>query len=126
MLAKPLNLSNTLEVIIIVQIEHIKGVENIEEIITTAGVDGIIVGPYDLSGSMGYPGEYNRKDVKDVLKVIEQACQKHQVSLGYHVIEPDYEILKNRIDQGYNFVAFSTDFLFMGQKAREEMDKRRL
>lgn len=108
--------------VIIAQIEHIKSVENIEEIISTQGIAGIIVGPYDLSGSMGYPGEYNRKDVKDALKVVEQACQKHHISLGYHVIEPDHVILKKRIDQGYNFVAFSADFLFMGQKAREEMN----
>ncbi|NQT02643.1 MAG: 2,4-dihydroxyhept-2-ene-1,7-dioic acid aldolase [Planctomycetes bacterium] len=110
------------DVVIIAQIEHIKGVENIEEIITTDGIDGIIVGPYDLSGSMGYPGDYNRQDVKEALKVVEKACQKHQISLGYHVIEPDHVILKKRIDQGYNFVAFSTDFFFMGQKAREEMN----
>jgi len=107
--------------VVIAQIEHILGVKNIEEIITTDGIDGVIVGPYDLSGSMGFPGEYTRDDVKDALKLIEQACKKHQVSLGYHVIEPDHEILNKQIKQGYNFIAFSVDFLFLGQKAREEM-----
>ena len=70
---------------------------------------------------MGFPGEYNRDDVKDALKLVEQTCRKHQVSLGYHVIEPDHVILNKRIEQGYNFVAFGVDFLFLGQKAREEM-----
>ncbi|EAI4539928.1 2,4-dihydroxyhept-2-ene-1,7-dioic acid aldolase, partial [Campylobacter coli] len=41
--------------IIIAQIEHYEAVENIEEIIKTEGIDGVIIGPYDLSGSLGFP-----------------------------------------------------------------------
>ena len=50
--------------IVIVQIEHIDAINNLEEILSTKGVDGSIIGPYDLSGSMGKPGEYNEPDVK--------------------------------------------------------------
>ena len=60
--------------VIIVQIEHIDSVHNIDEIILTPGVDGTIVGPFDLSASMGLPGEFDKKEVKDALKHIEERC----------------------------------------------------
>ena len=56
------------ELIIIAQIEHFKAVENIQEIINVNGIDAVIIGPYDLSGSMGFPGDYHRDDVKRLLK----------------------------------------------------------
>ena len=107
--------------VVIAQIEHIKAVENLEEIISTEGIDGIIIGPYDLSASMGYPGKYDRPDVKDALSRIKEICISKGVTMGYHVIQPDHQELKTKIDEGYRFLAFSLDFLFLGNKAREEM-----
>jgi len=60
--------------IIIAQIEHIDSVQNIDSIVLTSGIDGIIVGPFDLSASMGMPGEYERDEVKSALKHIEERC----------------------------------------------------
>ena len=113
------------QAVVIPQIEHIEAVENIHDILRTEGVDGIIVGPYDLSGSMNYPGEYEREEVKAALKKVEKACKKYGKPLGFHVIQPDYHKLKEKIDTGYTFLAFSLDFFFLGNKAREEMAKYR-
>ncbi|WP_163323657.1 HpcH/HpaI aldolase family protein [Draconibacterium mangrovi] len=109
--------------VLIAQIEHIDGIHNIEEIIQTPGIDGVIIGPYDLSGSMGYPGEYERADVKTALEKFKAACQKNKKSMGFHVIDPDSMKLKEKIEEGYNFIAFSTDFLFMGKNAELQMKK---
>lgn len=109
--------------VVIAQIEHIDGIKNIKDIITTPGIDGVIIGPYDLSGSLGYPGDYERTDVKEALEIFKVACQEQNKSMGFHVIDPDKEKLQEKIDEGYNFIAFSTDFLFMGRKAKEEMDR---
>ena len=48
------------DLVIIAQIEHIEAVKNIDEIIDVDGIDGVIIGPYDLSASMGMPGEYEK------------------------------------------------------------------
>ena len=112
-------------VVIIAQIEHYKGVENIEEIINTPGIDGVFIGPYDLSGSMGHPGEYDKSEVKEVLKRIEETCRKYNKPLGFHVIQPDNKKLKEKIDAGYTFLAFSLDFFFLSNKVEEEMEKLR-
>ncbi len=111
------------ELVIIAQIEHYEAVDNIEEIITTDGIDGVIIGPYDLSGSMGYPGEYDRQDVKDgIIKVLE-ICKKNNIPSGFHVIESDPSKLNERIEQGCTFLAYSLDFFFLGDSARDGMKK---
>ena len=111
------------EVVVIAQIEHIEAVRNIEEIILTDGVDGTIVGPYDLSGSMGYPGAFERDDVKEAIKSVELACKKYNKPYGFHVIESDPKRLQERIDEGCTFLAYSLDFFFLGDSARAGMQK---
>lgn len=109
------------EVVIIAQIEHIDAVNNLENIFSVDGIDGIIVGPYDLSASMGFPGEYNKKDVKTALLKIDKVAKKLDKPLGFHVIESDFQKIIEKIDNGYTFLAFSLDFFFLGDKARKEM-----
>lgn len=111
------------EVVIIAQIEHIEAVRNIEEIINVDGIDGTIVGPYDLSGSMGYPGEFERDDVKMAIEQVKIACEKYNKPYGFHVIESDTNRLKQRIDEGCTFLAYSLDFFFLGDAARAGMKK---
>lgn len=111
------------ESVVIAQIEHIDGVKNIEEIMKVDGIDGCIVGPYDLSGSLGIPGEFEDKKVTDSLEKVKITCKRIGKPLGYHVIPPEYNELKKKIDDGYTFLAFSLDFLFLGRKCKEELRK---
>tara|TARA_B100000989_G_scaffold20176_1_gene13283 strand:+ start:2556 stop:3350 length:795 start_codon:yes stop_codon:yes gene_type:complete len=111
------------EVVVIAQIEHIESVKNIDEILSVEGIDGYLIGPYDLSASMGYPGEYNRKEVKSVLKNLEKSIKKSKKSLGFHVIETDNKFIIEKIKKGYNLIAYSIDFLFLGDMVRNEMSQ---
>lgn len=61
--------------IIIAQIEHIDSVHNIDGIINVPGIDGTIVGPFDLSASMGMPGEYDKPEVIAALRHVEERCK---------------------------------------------------
>lgn len=106
--------------VVIAQIEHIEAVNNIEEIISTPGIDGVIIGPYDLSGSMGIPGKFDDPKVKAALSKYEKVCKEKNFPMGFHVIKPEAELLKEKISASYKFLAFSTDFFFMGTKANEE------
>jgi 2-dehydro-3-deoxyglucarate aldolase len=111
------------ESIVIAHIEHIKAVEKIESIVKTEGIDGFFIGPYDLSGSMGIPGEFESAEFLSAVKEIELACQKFEKSLGIHVVPTDTSILKEKIKAGYNLLAFSTDFLFLRTKIIESSIK---
>jgi 2-dehydro-3-deoxyglucarate aldolase len=101
------------ELVIIAQIEHIKGVENIEEILHVKGIDGTIIGPYDLSGSMGYPGEFERDDVKKAIKKVLDKCKEFNIPSGFHVVDTNPDKLKEKIKQGCTFLAYGIDYFFM-------------
>ena len=111
------------ESVIIAQIEHIDAVNNIDEILNVEGIDGTIVGPYDLSGSMGIPGEYYVSEVQDAILRVKEACKKYNKPYGFHVIESNPENLQKRIDEGCTFLAYSLDFFFLGDSARLGMKK---
>lgn len=107
------------DLVVIAQIEHIDGINNLEEIISVDGIDGTIIGPYDLSGSMGMPGEFEKPVVKEALKRYIDICQKHGFPMGFHVVNTDPAKIQEKIDEGYRFIAYGTDFLFMGDLARD-------
>ena len=111
------------ESIVIVQIEHINAVHNLESILSVKGVDGCIIGPYDLSGSLGLPGDYDNPKVAKELKKIEEICKKMKKPLGMHIIPPDYKIIKEHMKKGYTFLAFSLDTLFLGTICKKQLDK---
>ncbi len=113
------------ESVVIAQIEHIDAVNNLDSILSVEGIDGCIIGPYDLSGSLGVPGNFEHSDVLAALKKVEQTCQKKKVALGIHIIQPDYKLVPQRISKGYTFLAFSLDTLFLGNSCREQMTKLR-
>lgn len=110
---------------LIVQIEHVEAVDNLEEILSIDSVDGTFIGPYDLSGSMGKPGNYNDNDVAAILQRYEDIVSKYDKLIGFHVIQPDYQLVLDKIKKGYNLIAFSLDTLFLGSIARNQMSDLR-
>lgn len=106
---------------VIVQIEHIDAMADLEGIICTDGVDASIIGPYDLSASLGCPGDFSKKEVKAVLKKYITVCKKLKKPAGFHVIQPDADALKAKIKEGFSFLALSLDSLFLGTKIAEEL-----
>lgn len=109
--------------IVIVQIEHIKGVENLEDILGVKGVDAFFVGPYDLSASLGYPGEFNHPQMRVALKKIMEVSNRLGVPAGFHIVHPDIRLLQKKIKEGYKLLAFSFDALFLGNACKESLLK---
>lgn len=97
------------EAIVIVQIEHIDAVNDLEAILTVDGVDGFIIGPYDLSASLGIPGQFSHPAVAGALDKIEQDARRLDKPGGFHVVEPDPEALARHQINGYTFLAYSLD-----------------
>jgi 2-dehydro-3-deoxyglucarate aldolase len=103
--------------VIIAQIEHIDAVRNIDEIIRVEGIDGTIIGPYDLSGSMGCPGEFERDDVKHAVETVLERCKAYGIPSGFHVVDTQPEKLNQKIEAGCTFLAYGIDYFFMRDAA---------
>jgi 2-dehydro-3-deoxyglucarate aldolase len=109
------------ESVVIVQIEHIDAVNNLEEIISVDGVDGCFIGPYDLSGSLGIPGNLTHIDVLAAVSEVERICRERKMPLGIHVVDPDISLMNKYIQAGYTLLAFSSDMLLLEKICREKM-----
>lgn len=104
--------------VLIVQIEHKTAVENLEEILQCPEVDGFIIGPYDLSASLGFPGEFGRPEVVAALARINEVAKKTGKAGGIHVVEPDPAGLQKAIADGMRFIAYSVDIRMVEQSCR--------
>jgi len=104
--------------LVIVQIEHIDALSQLEQIFSVPGVDAYIIGPYDLSSSLGIPGDFNHPDFITAMKFIETTGQRLDKPGGLHIVEPDVEKLKESISLGYRFIAYSVDIRMLDVTAR--------
>jgi len=99
--------------LLVAQIEHIRAVENLDEILQVGGLDAVIVGPYDLSASMGLTAQFDHENFQIAMNQIISLCEKYKIPCGDHVVDPNPEKLQLRIEQGYRFIAYSTDAIFL-------------
>tara|TARA_B100000614_G_scaffold261574_1_gene291585 strand:- start:60 stop:836 length:777 start_codon:yes stop_codon:yes gene_type:complete len=105
------------DLFMVAQIESIAGVNQLEDILRVPGLDAIIIGPYDLSGSMGMTAEFSRPEFKSVLDKIEVCCRKAGIPSGIHVVQPDQGLLAEKVAQGYQFIAYGIDAVFLYNQA---------
>lgn len=111
------------ELIIVPLIEHIKAIENLEAILEVEGVDATIIGPYDLSGSLGFPGEFDRPEVKSAIAHYEKICASKKMAMGFHIVQPEVKRAVEYIKKGFSFVAVGLDTLYLGLKCKEIMQE---
>ena len=111
------------ELVVIAQIEHIDAVNNIDQIIKVDGIDGVLIGPYDLSASMGYPGNFEENKFKNAIQKVIDTCKHNKVSSGFHVVDTQIDSIQKRIDQGCTFLALGIDYMFMRESALNEIKK---
>ncbi|NBO29146.1 MAG: aldolase [Synechococcaceae bacterium WB8_1B_057] len=105
---------------LILQIEGLNAVKNIEEIISaTPKFISLFVGPYDLSQSMGMPGDIWNPNVKDKMKYIIDLCKKSGIEIGtFTDTEEGLAYWKN---QGIDFIQYSSDLNCFIKAARSLM-----
>lgn len=111
--------------VVIVQIEHISAVENLESIMSVEGIDGMLIGMYDLSGSLGYPGQFDHPAVRESIGEIYRKSNANGYLIGQHVVKPDPKGVLEAIDRGVRFVGFSDDFLYLGEYCRNQLEEIR-
>lgn len=111
--------------VVIVMIEHKDAVENLEAILTTEGIDGYFLGPYDLSASMGKPGNLKDPEVEAAIQKVCTIAKKLGIPGGIHVVEPNSDDLQTRVDEGFTFLAYSLDTRMLDTTCRSAVNKIR-
>jgi 2-keto-3-deoxy-L-rhamnonate aldolase RhmA len=99
------------ETFIVVQAESPRAVENLEAIVSMAGIDAVLVGPFDLSVSLGIPGQVNHPlEVRTIGKILK-ICQKRKIIAGIHMFE--LPLLRKWVKKGMRFISYSSDVTFL-------------
>jgi 2-dehydro-3-deoxyglucarate aldolase len=99
--------------LLIAMIEHIRAVNCLEEILAVEGLDAILIGPYDLSASMNLAAKFDAPEFLSATEKIRDVCSHYQIPCGVHQVKPDKEALMLRVAEGYRFIAYSLDSVFL-------------
>lgn len=101
--------------LVVLQIEHIDGVNNAEEILSVPGVDACFIGPNDMAASMGLgigvPLESDQPELVEAIMHVRDTCRKHGVAPGIHT--SDAEGARMRIEQGFQFCALASEIKYL-------------
>ena len=104
------------EICLIVQVETVQAIDQLEAIALTPGIDGVFIGPADLSASMGYPGEINHPEV---VKVIIDAISKlKSLNIPSGILTLDFDSAKRYISAGTTFTAVGVDMVLLAESTR--------
>jgi len=110
-------------VAVVLQLEHVDALPHVADILAVPGVDAVIAGPYDLSASMGRPGQITHPDVAAAVTGIAEACARHGMPWG--AFAPDAASAKGVIARGATLVAVGTDAMYLWRVARSVLTELR-
>ena len=108
-------------VTVVVQAEHIKAVENIEAIVQVPGVDSVLVGPYDLSASLGKLGDISDPEVVQAIDHVTEVCKATDIPLGFFGLTAS--AVTPFIERGYTLITVGVDTLMLGIAAKKMLEK---
>jgi 4-hydroxy-2-oxoheptanedioate aldolase len=109
--------------IAIIGIESVAAVRNLENILRVPGIDGIFVGPNDLSISVGFPDQYDRPEYRDTVKHIIATSEAHGIPVLVH--QQDMKLSTYWVQQGARFVLHTTDRRALAEAYRRDMAQLR-
>jgi len=98
---------------LIIQVESIQAIENIEKLLEFDEVDGVMIGPYDISGSLGIPGKTSHKLVIEASRKVIAACKIYGKSCGTQIEDPTEKNVKDIFDLGYTFGILGSDLFVL-------------
>ena len=102
---------------VILQAESREAIDNIESITSVEGIDAILIGPYDLSASLGKIGKVTDPEVRDAIDTVTAACMAKEIRLGIFGINAD--AVRPYIDNGFTLITAGIDSLFIIKSATE-------
>jgi len=109
---------------LIINIESTPALERLEQILAEPGLDGVIIGPHDLSISLGLPEKYNDPRFEDAVKKIISKTREKGLSLGIHLSE-GAELQIKWAKAGANIIIHSSDIALFQQRLKEDLTEIR-
>ncbi len=107
----------------VIQIEHVDAVRDVRTLAAVEGVDSLFVGPYDLSMSMGIPGQVDDPRIQESLVVTLEACREAGKVPGIFGIAP--QTVQRYVDMGFTLVCVGVDAMYLSNAATNALKELR-
>jgi len=104
---------------IIVQIEDIHAIQNLREILDNDSIDASMIGPYDLSASLGCAGDLSNDRVIGALEEYESVSTEMNKPYGYHITHSNEGLLRDKSSKGYSFLVYGVDQIMLAEKCEQ-------
>lgn len=105
----------------IANIESVPAMNRLDDLLGMEGVDGVFIGPHDLSINMGIPEQYDHPDFIEAVKLIISKARQHTLGVGIHFsLEPERQLFW--IKHGVNIVVHSSDMALFSQRLKSDME----
>jgi 2-keto-3-deoxy-L-rhamnonate aldolase RhmA len=111
-------------IIVFIQIEHINAVRSLDEILAVPGLTGVLVGPNDLSGSMGLMGQPNHPDVLQAMETVVAKARSTNVWASV-AVGGGPEVMRQWIQRGVKWMTVGGDLGFMSEAAQQTLSALR-
>ena len=108
------------KVLLLPQCETCEALDNIEEIVNIEGIDGIFIGPFDLSISMGIPGQFDAPEFRQAIRRVLKTCKEGGKLCM--IFSGSVEEAKRYMDQGFDAIANSVDTIMFKKVYKEMME----
>ncbi|MEQ1884715.1 MAG: aldolase/citrate lyase family protein [Bryobacteraceae bacterium] len=104
---------------VVFQIETQTALDRVDELVSVPGIDAVMIGPADLSISLGVPGEFEHPKMIEAIGKIRDACEKHGVAPGIHV--RNLKLGTYWRQSGLRFLSCNTEIGFMLESAKQHV-----
>ncbi|MEL7127697.1 MAG: HpcH/HpaI aldolase/citrate lyase family protein [Pseudomonadota bacterium] len=105
------------QICLLIQVENRAGIANLDDILTVDGIDGVFIGPADLSADMGHMGQLTHPEVQATIKDAFQRIEAAGKAPGVLATTP--EMTQDMLDWGARFVATGLDLLILARALRD-------
>lgn len=99
--------------VLLIQIESAEAVEAADPLLAHPAVDGAMIGPYDISGSLGIPGQLDHPRVQRACTGVIEACRRAGKACGTQIVDPTPARVRAALRQGYTFVVLASDVFLL-------------
>ena len=109
---------------IVIQFETKDAIDNVDEILSVPGIDSVVIGPCDLSMSLGFAGNIKNPILMNSVKKVFDSCKKHNIAIGNTA--GDIEELKSQLKKGLQFIWYKNDYIFLQSSHKEVQEIKSL
>jgi 2-dehydro-3-deoxyglucarate aldolase len=107
------------QIAVVIQAESAEAVDQIQSIVEVPGIDAVLIGPYDLSSSLGKAGQLDDPTVQRAIAAVTETCQTAGIPLGAFGLNAP--AVRPFLERGFTLIAVGIDTLFLSAAANEAL-----